>query len=174
MDAGDDWSAADRKVLADVKTAGWHVVKVPEAEGTPGWAFSIGLHHTFGHPEVVVFGLPLEVMHEAINTLGAAVREGAIFEADTRHDDVAFAGVACAFRTVQRRWYAPFLGYATWFYRGKTFPALQCFWPDKAGRFPWEASGDSRVEQLQPLLFRTDADAARVAHLLRTLGDNTR
>jgi len=30
------------------------------------------------------------------------------------------------------------LGYPRWFYPGSALPVLQCVWPDKAGRFPWE------------------------------------
>jgi len=55
-------SAPDAKVLQDIQRVGWHVTSVfarKEDEG-PEWAFSIGLFHSFCHPEVIVHGLPLE------------------------------------------------------------------------------------------------------------------
>ena len=56
----------DRKLLQDVAEVGWHVVLIAEEAGTPGWAFSVGLYHTFRHPEVVVFGLPLELLYTSM------------------------------------------------------------------------------------------------------------
>ena len=57
----------DQKVLDGVAGYGWHVVKIFEQEGTR-MAFSIGLFHNFGHPEIVVFGLDPDLMHSIINS----------------------------------------------------------------------------------------------------------
>jgi len=48
---------SDRKLLADVQGHGWHVIGVETDEEEPGFAYSIGLYHTFRHPEIIVFGL---------------------------------------------------------------------------------------------------------------------
>jgi len=47
----------DKQLLSDVQTYGWHVLIIEEDDEGPGYGFSVGLFHTFGHPEVVVFGL---------------------------------------------------------------------------------------------------------------------
>jgi hypothetical protein len=49
-------SAPDAKVLGDIQRVGWHVTGVfaQKDEKGPEWAFSIGLFHSFQHPEVVV------------------------------------------------------------------------------------------------------------------------
>jgi uncharacterized protein DUF4262 len=43
--------------------------------------------------------------------------------------------------------------YALWFYEDDPFPLMQCFWPDKEGRFPWDDGCDDYVRNAQPLLF---------------------
>jgi hypothetical protein len=161
---------ADRKLIADVERVGWHVVLIPEQDGTPGWAFSIGLWRSFGHPEFVVFGLPLELSGQVINALGQRARAGETFAAGADAVDL-LAGVRCTFRRAQRRWYPPFLGYARWYYRGDEFPVLQCIWPDKKQRYPWDAEFKREWLWAQPLLFETEPGPARVEELLRTIGD---
>jgi hypothetical protein len=37
-----------------------------------------------------------------------------------------------------------------WFYEGVDFPALQMFWPDREGRFPWDKGFPSRRESQLP------------------------
>jgi len=41
-------------------------------------------------------------------------------------------------------------GESRWFYGGDDFPCLQIVWPDRAGRFPWEADFDAQFEGNQP------------------------
>src|SRR5262249_31703607 len=69
----------DRKLLADVEGYGWHVIGVEEDEEGPGFAYSIGLYHTFHHPEVIVFGLSVRVLHRIVNAVGEGVRSGKKF-----------------------------------------------------------------------------------------------
>ena len=84
---GEPWSKApavteadrDRKLASDVEEFGWHVALIPEDEEGPAFAFSIGLFRKFGHPEVVVFGLGIEAMHEIVNLIGEEVRRGRRF-----------------------------------------------------------------------------------------------
>jgi hypothetical protein len=141
----------DRKLLADFGRHGWHVVGVEEDEEGPGFAYSIGLYRSFGHPEVIVFGLPVRVMHRTINGVGEQVRSGERFGHLDEAGDV-LEGYNVAFRTVKRRHYADYLGYARWFYRGDDFPALQCVWPDSAHRYPWHPEFDAALSRRQPVL----------------------
>ena len=60
----------DEKVVRDVAQHGWHVINILEQNGCPSWSFSIGLFHTYGHPEVLIFGLGNELEHNVINGLG--------------------------------------------------------------------------------------------------------
>jgi hypothetical protein len=143
----------DRKVLADVASHGWTVIGIEADAGGPGFAFSVGLYHTLGHPEVLLMGLRPPIAHRLINTIGDAVRAGTTFEPGRRYDEIA-AGYPVAFVAMDRRHYREYLGYAGWFYGGPDFPVLQCVWPDEAGVFPWEPGYDSRFFQAQRILGR--------------------
>ena len=169
MTDGEDRRArGDRKIIHDVNTYGWHVMKVMPQGDDPGWAYSIGMFRTLGHPEVLVFGLRDASMHEIINGVGERVRAGARFE-DGVEDGDTLEGYRCAFRTVASRWYAPLLGFAKWFYGGNDFPVLQLFWPDGAGSYPWDSSYPEDMLPLQPLLYEVDATRARATSLLESL-----
>ena len=110
-----DLNASSRKVIHDVNTHGWHVVKVDVRDEHPGWAFSIGLFQTFQHPELLIFGLELDLMHRLINSLGEEVRAGRRFAADFEHDAL-LKGYRCALKPVDPVWYPHVLGFATWYY----------------------------------------------------------
>jgi hypothetical protein len=76
------------RIRADIDAHGWHVIKVPPDDEGPGFAYSIGLHQSFGHAEVIIFGLPLDVKHIMINTVGDEVRRGARFGDGSVSDEV--------------------------------------------------------------------------------------
>lgn len=152
----DGLSAPDIKVLNDIQTFGWHTTGVfaQEGEEGPEWAFSIGLYHSFMHPEVILFGLPLETCMDLVNAIGTEIKAGKRYESEHDYDDILQAPYRCAFKEVHRCHYRDHVGYAMWFYEKDAFPLLQCFWPDKQGLFPWEAGCNDYVKESQPLLFK--------------------
>lgn len=141
----------DAQVHADIATYGWHVVKVPEDDEGPGFAFTIGLYKRFQHPELIVFGLASDTMHLMLNGAGEAVRTGRTYAAGQSYDDL-LEGYDCTFRPVPQRHYHAFLGYARWYYHGDDFPALQLVWPDREHRYPWAAPVDAWIRDAQPVL----------------------
>ncbi len=141
---------SEQKVVSDVQEYGWHVVLVAPDEAGPGFAFTIGLFHSFGHPEVILFGLPDKVAHAVLNLIGASVKSGHRFQAGQRSSDL-FEQHESAFVTFPVAAYHDYLGYARWFYSGDEFPALQCVWPDGEGRFPWEPDSKEGCKERQPL-----------------------
>jgi hypothetical protein len=144
--------AGDRKLFADVKKFGWHVIKVaPDDEG-PAFAYSIGIYHSFQHPEIVIFGLDVTDMHRMINAIGEAIRSGSRFS-DGDESDAALEGYNVLFRRVEMRHYREHFGYARWFYQGDEFPVLQCVWPDSKHRYPGNRRFDANIKDLQPVLF---------------------
>jgi hypothetical protein len=141
----------DRKLLADVEQPGWHVIAVQEDEEGPGFAYSIGLYHTFEHPEVILFGLPVRVMHQTINVLGEQITSGKRFEHLDESGDI-LDGYHVRFRTVEGSHYREYLGYARWFHQGDAFAVIQCVWPDSRHRYPWHADAGSEFIRRQPVL----------------------
>ena len=151
LDNSERLSTSDAKVLSDVKRVGWHTLGVsPRAgEDGPHWAFSIGLFHSFNHPEVLIVGLPLNVCTETVNVIGKQVQAGARYEADREYADILQDPFRCTFKASERAAYRDFVGYALWFYENDEFPLLQCFWPDKQHRLPWDAGCNEYVKTSQ-------------------------
>lgn len=144
-------TGGDAQIQADIATHGWHVIKVFEDEEGPGFAFTIGLYQRFRHPELIIFGLPLDTMHVMLNTAGAAVRAGRVYAAGQSSDDI-LQGYSCTFRPVPRSHYEAYLGSARWYYEGDAFPAMQLIWPDREHRYPWAAPEDAWIRTAQPVL----------------------
>jgi len=147
-------SALDEQILDRIKTIGWYHVQV-EAEGQkPAFAYSLGFYANFGQPEVVVFGLPMEISQRFLDI--AAIRIAGAkqpYEMYKPYEDIA-EGTKVAFVPVARRHFPAYFGYGGWFYQSveTDFPVIQMVWPDKAGKFPWEQGYDKRYLALQPLL----------------------
>ena len=127
-------------ILESIEEHGWHGVLVPDDAEGPGFAYSIGQE-----PEILVFGLEPEVMHAVLN---------ACAEATEIKPDVPLSGFlpgfSVVFRAVDKAHYPAYLGYAMWYHEGSDFPALQCVWPDDAGKFPWEPAFQKELRPLQP------------------------
>ena len=144
-------TGGDAQMRADIATYGWHVIKVFEDDEGPGFAFTIGLYKRFDHPELIVFGLPLDTMHLMLNAAGEAVRAGQAYTVGQSYDDI-LEGYSCTFRPVPRGQYGAYLGSAEWYYDGDDFPALQLIWPDRERRYPWAAPVDAWIRKAQPVL----------------------
>jgi hypothetical protein len=141
----------NQQIIADIKEYGWHVVGVREDEEGPPFAYTIGFYRTLKHPEIILLGLDLELTHPLLNNLGDAIRGGQRYETGQEYEDILEA-YCCMFRTVSTEFYNEFLGCGVRFYQGLNFPALQCVWPDKAQKYPWEEGFNPHWLPRQPIL----------------------
>lgn len=148
----DEADHVDRRICEDVRRVNWHVVMVPEDEGGPGFAYTIGLAHSFGAPELAMFGLDVRVMYQVLNGLGRETANGAVM-ADGEERDGALERYPVTLRSADLRWYRTFFGRAIGFYRKPPFPVLQVCWPDRAGSFHWHEESEDRHRQSQPCLW---------------------
>src|SRR5260370_39470510 len=67
---------SEAKLLADVKDPGWHVIGVTGDDEGPGFAYTVGLHHSYRHPEIIVFGLDVPILWRIVNAIGEKVKQG--------------------------------------------------------------------------------------------------
>jgi hypothetical protein len=133
--------AFDEKLVADVREHGWHCVLVEddhEQQGHPfydaAFAYTVGLTHTYGHPELVLVGR----WQHAHGILGAAVdlvHEGARLAVGDESDEV-LEGYPVRFGAVSEERRLELLTYAVWLSGGRPFAALQVILPDGGGRMP--------------------------------------
>lgn len=143
--------ALEEKCIADVAQYGLHVIRVPEDEHGSSFAYTVGLLRTFGHPELIILGLPLETMHVLLNHAADLIRGGHQFAAGDL-SDALLQGYACTFRIVPERHHSAFLGWALWFNDAEKLRALQLIYPDQEGRWPSEAGVAEGFQSLQPVL----------------------
>jgi hypothetical protein len=149
-------SDGDKSVLQRREEHGWFVNMIMGDSDRPGFAYSFGLYQEFQHPEIIVFGLDSEIMHDIINNAGDEIRKGARYCAGDVTGEL-LEGYNCAFRGVNALQYRETCSWAFWFYGNLDFPVLQLFWPDKRGRFPWDEGFTESMRELQPDLSQPPA-----------------
>jgi hypothetical protein len=109
----------------------------------------IGLHYSFNHPEVIILGLPIDASMEIVNVMGKQIEAGVRYEADREYADILQDPFRSTLKPFERAAYRDFVGYALWFYENDEFPLLQCFWPDKQHRLPWNDGCNEYVKNSQ-------------------------
>jgi hypothetical protein len=145
----DDFEA---RVVRDIHEHGWHVVivrsGVHEHETDGPWAgdprsqaayealftYTVGLEHSFGHPEVVLLG-EWRHAHPFLNAVGDLVRDGRRFQAHDTSDQV-LEGFVVRFDPVADVCRAELLTWAHWAVGRRDFGALQLVLPDTSHRWP--------------------------------------
>ncbi|MCC6649229.1 MAG: DUF4262 domain-containing protein [Polyangiaceae bacterium] len=137
----------------------WKVMSVLGEELLVGFAYTFGLSREFGHPEVIVFGLgPAAMMGAFLNQVGRRVAAGERFE----HGSVKrglLPGATCRFARFPRDAHAEHLGRGMLELGVDRVDAVQCIWPDRRGRLPWDPRVNLRVPASQPVFLRPDAGA---------------
>lgn len=155
MTEADDRAAEYKsRVQREVAEFGCHIAALTDDDGGPMSAFTVGLLTTYGHPEVVVFGLELDTAEDLLDLVQEQIEAGERFEAGKKYDKL-LRTFACTFRPVAAR-HVPMFASATAFHGRSDFPMLQLFWPDKHGRFPWEPGVREGHRAGQPVLENDD------------------
>ena len=127
----------EQKAIEDIRNHGLHIIHVHDDSQGRGFTYSIGLFENYGHPEVIIFGLRIELTGVMLNNMAYDIKEGKTFTAGNFHEGV-LDDFLCYFGEVPRKHYRDYVGWARWFYEGDNFPLLQCVYPTVAGKFPWE------------------------------------
>lgn len=133
---------------------GLQIIDVTEDNYLPPYSYTIGLYQQFNHPEIICFGLPMEVLQSFLTIAKDRIEEGEIFESGKLYTGFLEKNIKVSFVQVDKTFYKDYVGYADWFYDSVDFPVLQLVWPDKRGVFPWQDKFDSKLEFNQPLLDR--------------------
>lgn len=141
----------EQKLRSDVEQFGWHVLNVLPSDEHPPHSYSVGVFASFGHPEIVIVGLPGERAHAFINNLVDEIKDGATFEAGSRYGHL-IEGYDVLFLGVDQALFSDYFGRAIDFYGSSRFPVVQMTWPDRNGMFPWQAECEEGIRKLQPVL----------------------
>ncbi|MGH8998232.1 MAG: DUF4262 domain-containing protein [Acidimicrobiia bacterium] len=99
-------------------------------EVAAGYAFTLGLWHEFGHPEVVVFGADSTQLERWCVRVGEAVADGKVLRPDGLEDRILDDEVVVCPRPVLAGWHRHLFAAALDFYRGQPVPVVQLVRPD--------------------------------------------
>lgn len=141
----------DAKVRNDIEQYGWHCLNVwpQKGDARPGFSYTIGLSHSYGHPEIMIFGLG-DRAHGILTGCANLIKEGVRFFPNQPNSEVLSGNYEVIFKPMRNECFAEYLGTALRFYGRRPFEALVMFWPDKEHRFPWESSEPNlQAEALQ-------------------------
>ena len=94
----------EKGVLGDIEEYGWSVMRVMEDDQGPGFAFTIGLYHTFKHAEILMVGLDIDFMSGILNNLGDDIKNGIRYEAGKQYSEVVETYL-CSFQKIDEKFY---------------------------------------------------------------------
>lgn len=140
------------QVQEKVLKHGWMLQGVFPRKGEPGspFTYTVGLTPQYHHPELIVFGLPYQIVASILNDLGSRIRDGLVLHGGDRLDDVLQKKMVVEMVTCHEQEAREHLTVAGRFNNGPV-RALQMAWPDKDNLLPWQ-EGYSLHPELQPVL----------------------
>lgn len=153
-------NAGEQKLVDDVAQYGWHVMKVSSRADEPyepPFAYTIGLDATFGWPELICYGLDIDVMAKLLNNAVDELKGGSRPPAEGMILTGVVTDFECRLVPVAQRHHKDHLGFAIWYarYRGLQASSVRCLqlvWPDREGLYPFESGCSQGVKDMQPLL----------------------
>ncbi len=145
----------EEKIAEVVREHGWYAASISDHQ--PPFLYTIGLMQTSNHPEFIMFGLEAHNVHALFSALVRDIRNGRSF-AVAGVQSVSLGGDEhrVGLRRVHPTQYPLYLGFAMGYCRhiGRIgeLEAVQAFWPDGDGKFPFDVGCDLSVCSLQPRL----------------------
>lgn len=123
-------------IQKNIDKYGWSTLYVHDKkQEKEAFMYSIGFEQTYGHPEVMIFGLKKETMHTILSDLAHLISEGFRVKLDARVQGVIGNGLDVLFKDVRAEYFDDYLGTAKRHYQ-KPFRACVMFWPDKENILP--------------------------------------
>lgn len=147
-------------VRAHIARFGWHIHGVFADPGRIGWHYTIGFGDTFGHPDLVVFGLTDSVAQILLNDIGDALASGTSFQLGDRYEGF-LVDVDIEFRRTLPRWSPAHFGRARDWY-GAYAEMWQVVLPDLEDRFPGDPGEEA--SRFQVLLANARPAPAPLTH----------
>jgi len=141
------------QVQHDIDKYGCHIILVEADDYLPSFAYTIGLYQRFIHPEIICFGLSLNVSQAILNDACALIESGAVLTTKILYEQF-LENYPIQFLPVDKSYYSGYLGQANNYYGNTDYPAIQFVWPDKQHLFPWDTGFNPAWKFKQPLLDR--------------------
>jgi hypothetical protein len=144
----------EEEIAEVVREHGWFAASISDHH--PPFVYSIGLMQTCDHPELIVFGLEPSDAHGLLSRVVRGIRAGSTYAQPGVYGTVLGEQNRIGVRRVHPTQHPLYLGFAMGYCRhiGRIgeLEAVQVFWPDSGGKFPFEVGCDLGVYQCQPRL----------------------
>lgn len=145
----------DDEIAEVVREHGWFAASISDHE--PPFLYTIGLLQSFNHPELIIFGLDSDNSYALFSQLVRDIRATKSYAAPGVYAiSIGEDEHRIAIRPVHFTQHELYLGFALGYYRDHGnwdgLVALQVFWPESSGKFPYEVGCASEVYRLQPRL----------------------
>jgi hypothetical protein len=143
----------DDEIADIVRQHGWFAASI--YDNKPPFLYSIGLIQTCDHPELIVFGWESKTAHALCSAIIRDIRGGKSFAArGVFAVAVGDSELRIGIRRVHPTQHPLYLGFAMGFCRRvrKSLEAVQVFWPDEKGLFPFDVGCNAEVFDIQPRL----------------------
>jgi hypothetical protein len=140
----------DEEIADAVQAHGWQFINIFDTD--PPFLYSIGLMPE--HPELIIFGLDSEVATSVLHDIATRVKQGERFEHKATHE-IASQFSQIAIRNVHPTQIPLHFGFAMGYcrlMRCGDVQAVQVFWPDLHGKYPFDAGCDLDIYGRQPRL----------------------
>jgi hypothetical protein len=140
---GPGWTEANKVTFLEQQAAlvqehGFAIVNV--FGGGSGFSYTQGFR-TFDHPDILLFGIGPDAGNEILWNVFNRVKAGEHFEPGQRYAGI-FAGFDAAFVPVHHTNRLQMCKVTEALYKTGEFDVLQLVYPDRNGKFPWEADVD--------------------------------
>lgn len=145
----------EEEIAEVVQEYGWYAASISDHQ--PPFLYTIGLMQTLNHPELIMFGLEADNIHALFSQFVRDIRDGKSF-AEPGVYMVSIGAdehrVGCRrVHPTQHELYLGFaMGYCRHIGRWGELNAIQVFFPDSTGKFPFEVGCALDVYELQPRL----------------------
>jgi Domain of unknown function (DUF4262) len=110
----------------NVRTHGYSIAFAYDS--APGCAYTAGLEETWGHPELIVFGLDPDTADRVLRSVADLVRQG-FLPNPAGHTGAEIEGGAVLFEEIDQSAAAHSMPQARDYYGDRPFRALQVIWP---------------------------------------------
>lgn len=137
LDENEERRRLQQDVLNHLRREQCYVISMESLEGSLNAVYTVGLWHSFKHPEIMILGIPegvgqrlLSDMRDLIK-IGQPPAVGCPVGRRVEYYPVRLEPVG------DRDFIRQYLSMADWFYSDDPFPVLQLFWSVPESESPW-------------------------------------
>lgn len=142
----------DEEVLGLIRKRGVFIQSVMGDGTGTDFGYSMGLTHTFGHPEVLISGLRFELHVSMINEICKRLKAGEPHLSHGERVSGLLSGFDCIAARLPDHAGHNYVYYAQWLHNSKDVPLIQLIWPSTSGVWSWEKNAPVILLENQEIL----------------------